>query len=618
MPTNEVQTHRIFTLDVNFKDPLQNKLFSMVKGPIEHFLAFPRLNRAYADIAQMTDNRPFPDKVLEKLSVSYDLPQEDLARITLPAGPVIVVANHPFGGIEGIILASILRRSRIDVKFMANRLLNAIPEMRELLIPVNPFKQKNAVRENVKPLRDSIQFVMNGGMLVIFPSGTVSHFDMQKGTITDPAWSPSVARIIRKTGAPVLPVFFQGTNSASFHMAGIVHPLLRTALLPNELLNKNRKTIKVRVGDLIPSTRLNDIERDDDLIEYLRLRTYLLELRHARPAGRGINPLLLFKKGNVGQNIMLPQNPDFMAEEISCLAPSQTLVESGDQAVIQATAAQIPHILLEIGRLREIAFRAVGEGTGKPADLDRFDHTYIHLFIWNRAKQEVAGAYRLGKSDELVKKVGLKGLYTSTLFRYRPEFIERLGSALELGRSFIRLEYQKSYTPLLLLWKGIGRYVVDNPQYKTLFGPVSITDDYQALSKQLIVSFLKMTRYQTNIAEFVKARKPMRPKPLRDWDVDAAVRIIKDDIEDISELISCIETDRKGIPILLKQYLKLGGRIAGFNVDPTFGNVLDGLIIVNLTQTKPSILERYLGKDGVRHFLTYHEALMQDRYAPCA
>jgi len=286
--------------------------------------------------------------------------------------------------------------------------------------------------------------------------------------------------------------------------------------------------------------------------------------------------------------------------------------------VIQATTDQIPHILLEIGRLREMTFRAVGEGTGKAVDIDRFDHSYTHLFIWNREKKEVVGAYRLGKTDEIIRQQGVRGLYTSTLFCYKPGFFEHLGPALEMGRSFIRPEYQKSFTPLLLLWKGIGRFVVENPQYKTLFGPVSISDEYQALSRQFLVSYLKMSRYRSDMASLVKPRKPLHAKQLRGWDIDAAVRLLKDDVENISELISCVESDRKGVPILLKQYLKLGGEIAGFNVDPAFGNVIDGLIIVDLMKTEPRMLERYQGKEGARMFLAHHEALNRDRLVACA
>jgi putative hemolysin len=614
----QTQTNRIFDLKVDFKNPLQNKLFSLVKGPIEHVLAFPRLNRIYDDVSKQQDNRPFLDKVLGQLGAAYDLPDEDLARIMKANGPVIVVANHPFGGIETVILASILRKVRGDVKFMANYLLNAVPEIRDLLITVNPFKGKTSVRDNIKPIRDCIQWVQGGGMLVVFPSGAVSHFVAQKGTVTDPEWSLSIARIIRKTGAPVLPVFFGGTNSAAFHMAGMVHPLLRTAMLPNELLNKGQKKIKMRVGDLIPFRRLNSFEQDAEVTAYLRLRTYILEHRGALQKAPGIAMFVQKVKREAWAEVMPPRIREIMAEEIRQLPPSQILHENGEQLVLQATADQIPHILLEIGRLREITFRAVGEGTGKAVDLDRFDHTYIHLFIWNREKKQVVGSYRLGRTDELMKKQGLRGLYTSTLFRYEPALFARLGPALEMGRSFIRPEYQKSFAPLLLLWKGIGRFVVDNPQYKTLFGPVSITDEYHVFSKQLMVGYLKKARYQDDMAGFVKARKPIQAKSLKGWDIDAVASLLKDDVEDLSELVSCVERDGKGVPVLLKQYLKLGGMIAGFNVDPAFGNVLDGLIIVDLTKTEPRMRERYLGRDGSRQFLAYYEARDRERNATCA
>ena len=612
------QNFRIFSLDVKLKDPLQNKLFSIVKGPIEHVLSFPRLNEAYADVAQMKDNRPFPEKVLDRLNVTYDLSDEDLAKLRIPTGPVIIVANHPFGGIEGVILASLLRSVRCDVKFMANYLLNTIPEMRELLIPVNPFKGKNSVHDNIRPLRESIQWVKNGGMLVIFPAGTVSHFDPRKGMIIDPAWSPGIAGIIRKTGAPVLPIFFQGSNSALFHMAGMVHPSLRTALLPNELMNKNRRNIHLCVGELIPHDKLIRFEKDDRMIEYLRLRTYLLELCPVRRAP-GIMKAFLSLPGNSVDSAILPtQDPEVMADEITRLLPSQTLIESGDQIVIQAYAEQIPRILLEIGRLREITFRSVGEGTGNAFDLDRFDHTYVHLFIWNRRKKEVVGAYRLGWTDELVKKQGLTALYTRTLFHYGPALLDKIGPALEMGRSFIRPEYQRSYAPLLLLWKGIGRFLVENPHYKTLFGPVSITDEYQTLSKQLITLFLKTNRFRSDLACLVRPRNPIRHGTMRGVDVDTALSVMRDNVDTVSELISCIEKDRKGVPILLKHYLKLGGEIIGFNRDPAFGNVLDGLIMVDLTRTEPKMLERYLGKEGTQHFLACHRPAGTDTLAHCA
>jgi putative hemolysin len=613
-----IHQDRIFRLDTPFPDPLRRALFSMMQGPVEHLLAFPRLNAAYADVMRQSDDRSFFDKALDRLGVAYDCPAEDLRRLSQVTGPAIIVANHPFGGIEGLILSSLLTSLRCDVKFMANHLLGIIPEMRDLIIAVDVWSGKGSVARNIRPLRECIQHVRNGGMLVVFPAGTVSHLDVQKGAVIDPAWSATVARLVRKTGAPVVPLFIHGTNSAWFQLAGLVHPLLRTALLPNELLNKQRKVIQMRIGSPIPFERLASFASDALITDHLRFRTYLME--HLTPAGLPGNMPSL-SRGNaafVPALIAPPQNAILMTEEIALLPPDQVLVENGDQIVVQAQANQIPCLLFEIGRLREVAFRAAGEGTGRSVDLDRFDEHYIHLVIWNRAKQEVVGAYRMAKADELLQAHGTQGLYTSTLFQYRQELIERMGPALELGRSFIRVEYQRSYAPLLLLWKGIGRYIVRNPRYRTLFGPVSISRDYRDLSRSIMVSYLKAHCLRNDLAGLVRPRTGLRDRPLSGLDTDAAMTIMGQDIDELSSLIAEIEPDGKGVPVLLRQYLKLNGGILGFNVDKAFGNVLDALIMVDLTRTDPKVLPRYLGKNGAETFLAYQGMNNDRRFASCA
>jgi putative hemolysin len=609
---------RIFKLETTFPDPLRRTLFSMMQGPVEHLLAFPRLNEAYADVRRQCDDRSFFDKALDRLGVAYACPADDLRRLAQVTGPAIIVANHPFGGIEGLILSSLLTSLRCDIKFMANHLLGIIHEMRNLIIAVDVFNGKGLVARNIKPLRECIHHVRNGGMLVVFPAGTVSHLDVQKGAVVDPAWNATVARLVRRTGAPVVPLFFHGTNSAWFQLAGLVHPLLRTALLPNELLNKQRQVIQMRIGAPIPFERLAFFPNDARMTDHLRFRTYLME--HLAPATQRRNMPSLSPRNAavVSERIAAPQNPILMAEEIALLRSDQVLVENGDQIVIQAQANQVPYLLFEIGRLREIAFRAVGEGTGRSLDLDRFDEHYLHLVIWNKAKREVVGAYRMGRTDEIIRTRGTRGLYTSTLFQYRQDLIERMGPALELGRSFIRVEYQRSFAPLLLLWKGIGRYIVENPRYRTLFGPVSISRNYQDLSRRLMVSYLKAHHFQKDLAGLVRPRTGLHDRPLKDLDTDAAMTVMGRDIDVISSLIAEIEPDGKGVPVLLRQYLKLNGGVLGFNIDREFGNVLDALIIVGLTRTDKKVLQRYLGKDGVESFLSYQDLGVNDKFVSCA
>lgn len=602
VPTSD---SKIFELPVPFQDPWRRMLFLLFKPWIERLFALPRLQHKYEEIRRIDNSRPFFERALEVFRTSYRLSDQERARIP-SQGPAIIVSNHPFGGIEGVILAEIIRTVRPDYKLFANFLLHRIEETRDHSIFVDPFAFDTSIKRNLKPLREAVQWIKDGGLLIVFPSGTVSHLDWQKKEISDPPWSPTVARIIRKTEAPVLPMFFQGTNGFLFQILGLIDARLRTAMLPRELLNKKNTTIEVNAGSLVPFRKLSSFERDEDMMSYLRLRTYILESRSSRVARRfpSLWPLR-FSKEQVLEPLVAPREVSLLLREVEKLPSEQKLVESGEFIVYSARARQIPNVLYEIGRLREYSFRKAREGTGKKIDLDRFDNYYLHLFVWNSKKSEIVGAYRIGETDRILRRFGKRGLYTSTLFAYRRSLLEQFEPALELGRSFVRPEYQKNYSPLLLLWRGIGQFVVRNPRYKTLFGPVSINSEYESLSRQLIVQFLKANNYLPELAKFIKAKNPMRPTPIKGWDPKTTSRVVRD-LEEISSLVAEIEADKRAVPILLRQYIKLGGKLLGFNVDPNFGDVLDGLILIDLTQTEMKLLERYLGKEGAQAFREYH------------
>jgi len=598
---------RPFTIDVPYADPFRRTVFSALANSLERTLGLTALNDIYADVSATHDHRDFLQKALDALHTTYHVSPSDLARIPR-TGPLIVVSNHPFGGLDGIILAALLRSVRPDVKVMANYLLARIPDLHDFMIFVDPFATKDSARKNIRALRSAIDHVSAGGLLTIFPAGEVSHLDWQKRTIIDPAWSDTVARIVRKTNAPVLPVFFGGSNSPLFQLLGMVHPLLRTAMLPRELLNKKTKSVAVQIGNPITTKKLQSFTNDEDLTAYLRLRCYVLQAREAeKPRWR---PAQLTPKPIAPQTfepIAPPVPANLLAAEIAALPPAALLLEHNEMTVYAAYAPQLPHLLNEIGRLREITFRGVSEGTGKASDLDRFDAYYVHLFIWNREKSEVVGAYRLGTSQDILPRYGAAGFYTSTLFNYQQKVLEQVGPAMELGRSFVRPEYQKSYSPLLLLWKGIGAFVVRHPQYQVLFGPVSINNQYNSLSRQLIMTFLEANSGLPDLARRIKAKNPPPPprtRPSRNIDLKNSSLVVRD-IDEVSDLVSEIESDQKGIPILLKQYLKLGGKFLGFNIDPDFGDVLDGLILVDLANADPHIVERFTTIPGAKILADY-------------
>lgn len=288
--------------------------------------------------------------------------------------------------------------------------------------------------------------------------------------------------------------------------------------------------------------------------------------------------------------------------EIDSLPAEQRLLESPGFHVYYARAAQIPWCLQEIGRLRELSFRAAGEGTGKPSDIDLFDAYYLHLFVWDARQHAIVGAYRMGLTDEILARYGKRGLYTHSLFKYGSPLLRRLRPAIELGRSFVRPEYQRSYSPLLLLWRGIGRFVARSPRYALLIGPVSISNDYAPLSRRLMVDFLSLHNGEAELSRHVKPRRPLKTSGMPALPGAALLS----DIEDVSRAVAQIERDAKGVPILLKQYLKLGGRLLGFSVDRHFGDALDGLIAVDLRTTERRLLVQYMGEDAAGRFLAYH------------
>lgn len=541
------------------------------------------------------------EKLLAEMRVTLRVDAADVKRI--PAtGPVVVVANHPFGVLDGAVLGALLTRVRPDVKVMTNYLLRDVPELARHCIFVDPFAGKSgtdSLQVNRRAVREALDWLKGGGMLAVFPAGEVSHWQFPQAEIADPAWSDTAARLVRRSGAAALPVYFCGRNSMGFHLFGMIHPRLRTAFLLQEFLQQQGRTVEVRVGSEIPAESIRTIGNDREAIEYLRWRTYLLARRQRVTAQWPIDVRSKITE-KVQQPVASAEPAELLSRELGQLETEQCLVENGDLAVYLAKASEIPRTLQELGRLREVTFRRANEGTGKRRDLDRFDQYYSHVLLWNKARQELVGAYRAGNTAEILAGHGLRGLYTSTLFRYDAQVFEKLGPALELGRSFIRPEYQRQYAPLLLLWKGIARLLARS-ETAVLFGAVSISNHYSKASREMIYRFFEAQAQDEELAGLIEPRRPFRPARLRPWDCRAMCHALRD-VEDLSQPITDVEIDGKGLPILLRQYAKIGGKLLGFNVDRKFSHVLDGLMVVDLRKTELSVLEKYMGREGAARF----------------
>ena len=565
----------------------------------ERMFGLQALNRVYHHAAGTLDRQAFCDGALESLGVSYEVGEQEQALIP-PCGPLVVVSNHPFGAVDGVILHSLLLRARPDVKLFGSTLLARMEKYRSSFFFVDNLGGAGAAARNVGAMKAALRWLRDGGCIGVFPAGEVAHLTWRHPTeVLDPPWSESIARLAMQANAAVLPVFVEGRNSALFQAVGLIHPRLRTILLGREMARQQDSVVRVRVGSVIPAARVSRFASPAELTEHLRLRTYLLGERATRRAASGA--------AAAPEEPIAAETPRHqVARAIDALPSDRTLAELSDFAAICFAGDEAPPVLAEIGRLREITFRRAGEGTGRSTDIDRFDADYLHLFVWNRARREIVAAYRIGLTDELLRRRGIDGLYTSTLFRYEGRLLDQIGPAIELGRSFVRPEYQKDFAPLLLLWRGIGRWVAARPRYKVLFGPVSISNEYHSLSKHLLMRFLEQNAAAPELQRLVAPRNPPAATGrLRGIEHTLGARAARD-VDEVDDLVREIESSRMSMPILLRQYLRLNAKLLAFNVDPHFGNVLDGLMLADLTQVDRQMLYRYMGRDHAGAFLRAH------------
>lgn len=534
------------------------------------------INKVYSKVADKK-GLEFIDGVIEELDVKFEISPDDLKRIP-KTGSFITVSNHPFGGIDGILLIRAIGEARPDYKVLANFILSKIKPIEEFFFPVNPFEKRKGEKSSLSGLKLSLNHLKEGGCLGVFPAGEVSTYQSGLLNIADRKWQPSVVKLIKNAKVPVVPVYFEGTNSKLFHMLGLIHPMLRTIKLPSELLNKRHKVIRIRIGNPIC---VDEQEEFSDLSQYARfLRAKTYALGTSLEVKKFFSPRV--KESDVVEAIVDPVDPALVMEEVEELKKDYLLFQSKNFSVICAPSINMPNLMTEIGRLREVTFREVGEGTNKKIDIDEFDLYYNHLFIWDEEEKRIVGAYRAGKGQEILDRYGIEGFYIHTLFKIDENFSPYLGQSMELGRSFIVKDYQRKPLPLFLLWKGILYFLLKHPEYRYLIGPVSISDKLSMFSKAIIIQFMRDNHYDLDLAKYIKPRKRFKVK-FGNVDADIILQH-SNDINKLDKFIADIEDADYRMPVLLKKYIKLNGKIIGFNVDPLFNNCLDGLLILDLFQ----------------------------------
>ncbi len=541
--------------------------------------------------AQPKEGPDFVDAILEGCGIDIEFDERELRNIP-KTGAFVAIANHPYGGIEGMVLLKILCMVRPDAKLMANFLLKKIPNLSDYFIAVNPFENVEH-SSSISGLKNTLELLNNGTPIGIFPAGEVSTFKVEQKQVTDRLWHPVVGKIIAKAKVPVVPIYFHGNNGLLFNLLSLIHPALRTAKLPSELFNKHGHTIKLRIGKPINVEDIPDHNNSAKLLNFLRARTYAL--------GTGLeeekklfSPRNLFKIKRLPEAVAPEIDSAILENEIAPLRENYRIWTEKNYEVFIVPTSTIPNVIREIGRLREITFREVGEGTNKAIDLDEYDIYYHHLFIWDVEAKMIVGAYRIGLGDEIFYSVGKNGFYITELFKLKTQFTPVLRKSLELGRSWIRKEYQAKPLPLFLLWKGILKFLIDNPRYRYLIGPVSISNSFSKFSKSLIVDYINRNHFDHEMAQYVKPRKKFKVDFAK---IDTDLLMAGEDtFKGLDNLISEVETRNMKVPVLLRQYIALNAKIISFNIDPKFADCLDGFLVLDLEKVPQDILEK-LGKN---------------------
>ncbi|MCL2246126.1 MAG: lysophospholipid acyltransferase family protein [Lentimicrobiaceae bacterium] len=529
-------------------------------------LGFNKLNDSYAATAEYLGNDVTAHYLFQH-NIKYVVDETNLKNIP-EKGSCVFICNHPTGMLDGIVLIDLISRVRPDVKFLGNFLLGRMDVLSKFFIEVDPFDAKNT--QNIKGIKAALRHVKEGNCLALFPAGEVS--TVHGFRVQDKRWPNSIMKFIRKVNVPIVPMFMSGKNTPSFHILGFFHPLLRTIQLVRQFNRKDNSTVKVAIGAPIFPVRTVSLNEK----EYANFVRMNVDLLRKTLANKTDTP----KATNITIAPVAPsQNKDLIVEEINRLKKEHTLFRQGPFTLLFAHPNELKYVMEEIGRLREITFREVGEGTNKALDLDKYDTYYHQLFIWDDEQETIVGAYRIGMGKEIITTYGRNGFYTDSIFQLGKPLNPILHKTIELGRSFIIKPYQGNSVTLMLLWKGILQILIQNEEYEHLLGPVSISNDYSDISKTLIERYIRRHHFDYYHGKFVTPVHELSKEKFR-----FVKSYLKDvnNLELLEKLIIDLENKQRGLPVLVKRYLQLKGNVLAFNIDVDFNNCLDALMLLNL------------------------------------
>ena len=530
----------------------------------------------------------FLDAILKHYQIDFEVPEEDFKRLP-KEGAYITISNHPLGGIDGVLLLKLLVTHRSDFKIIANFLLNRIEPLSPYILPVNPFENHKDAKSSISGFKSAMSHLDEGHPLGIFPAGEVSTYKDGR-LIVDRPWEEAALKLIRRAKVPVVPIYFHARNSTFFYRLSKISDVFRTAKLPSEVYSQRNRPIKVRIGQPISVEMQNEQETLEEFTELLRKKTYILS--NAYEKERLIDQLpTSLKIPKAPKKIATAVRTEVIQGEIEKLREKECrLLQSKNYEVFLAKAKDMPFILKEIGRQREVTFRAIGEGTNNSIDLDEFDEYYHHLFLWDDNDKEIVGAYRMGMGSEIFKKYGIDGFYLQDLFRFEPELFGMMRQSIEMGRAYIIKKYQQKPMPLFLLWKGIVHTTLRHPEHKYLIGGVSISNQFSNFSKSLMIEFMKSNYWDPYVAQYISPKKEFKVK-LKDADKEFIFDETEADLNKFDRMINEVEPGNLRLPVLIKKYIKQNAKVVAFNVDPLFNNSVDGLMYIRIADLPESTVK---------------------------
>ncbi|AIZ41306.1 GNAT family N-acyltransferase [Cellulophaga baltica] len=564
------------------------------------------INRFYDTIKHL-EGQAYPDAILKHFDIDFQIPEEDFKRLPKD-GAFITISNHPLGAIDGIILIKLMMEYRPDFKIMTNFLLQRMEPLVPYIVPVNPFESHKNAKSSLSGFKTALQHLRDGHPLSIFPAGEVSTLKDGK-LLVDRPWEEAALKLIKKAEVPVVPIYFHAKNSRLFYRLAKLNDVFRTAKIPSEVFTQKNRPIKVRIGQPIAVKVQKEQQSLEEYTELLRRKTYMLSNAYEK---EGLTDRI---REQIPTSLKLPKaprkiasaiSPELMEEEIIKLRDKGCrLLQSKNYEVFLAVERDMPNILQEIGRQREVTFRAIGEGTNNSIDLDQFDAYYHHLFLWDEQEKAIVGAYRMGLGAEIFKAYGIDGFYLQDLFRVEPELYAMMSESIEMGRAYIVKEYQQKPMPLFLLWKGIVHTTLRFPEYKYLIGGVSISNQFSNFSKSLMIEFMKSNYWDPYVAQYIRPKKEFKVK-LKDADKEFVFDETQADLNKFDKLIDEVEPGSLRLPVLIKKYIKQNAKVVAFNVDPLFNNSVDGLMYIKIAD---------LPEDTVRPVMEEFQAELERKMA---